>query len=228
MPVQGVYRPPANVDDMGPTARKAWSKKVDSFFTSSASSDGRPRKQFFCALERPVADGAWAFQSISWSAFPKIVESQYPGDRVAALKAADADRTVQDEYCEWAVTRDGAGRITRVDMTSESPEYFEALSRAQPATLLALYQQHVSPDVRKEDLYDGRAYNPQNKWNNSTEGGRVMHLIQRNNTLGAEIELAASATVVRVRGDGSDITDEQVRACVRVCVCVDMSGVGGG
>jgi hypothetical protein len=62
--------------------------------------------------------------------------------------------------------------------------------------------------VKPGDLFGlNGVYNPVNRWNNSTDQG-AMHLIQRNNTLGAEIELAAAATLVRRRG-GATLTAEQ-------------------
>jgi hypothetical protein len=61
-----------------------------------------------------------------------------------------------------------------------------------------------------QDLFsaDG-SYNPRNRFNNSTESGAV-HLIQQNNTLGAEIEIAAAATIIRQRDD-QILTSEQDR-----------------
>jgi hypothetical protein len=61
--------------------------------------------------------------------------------------------------------------------------------------------------VKKADLFPGGRYDSRNPWNNSTERG-AMHLIQRNNTLGAEIELAAAATILR-RKDGAILTSSQ-------------------
>ena len=54
----------------------------------------------------------------------------------------------------------------------------------------ALYQQHISAKVKKSDLFSNGRDVSRNRWNNSTTAG-AMHLIQPNNTLGAEIELAA-------------------------------------
>jgi hypothetical protein len=128
---------------------------------------------------------------------------------VQRWRRADASRDVQDEYCEWSVTRDAAsGKITRVTFTCEGPEYWEFLAAVNPAAVLALYQEHVSPAVKKQHLYgnDGR-YHPRNRWNSSTTEG-AMHLIQANNTLGAEIELAAAATIVRTK-NGVPLTSEQ-------------------
>jgi hypothetical protein len=73
-----------------------------------------------------------------------------------------------------------------------------------------------------EDLFDkNHEYEPYNKWNGvlSTTPGRpedglktvnpgcIMHLAQVNNTLGAEIDIAAQATVLRKDPSGELITD---------------------
>jgi hypothetical protein len=87
-----------------------------------------------------------------------------------------------------------------VTFTTEGPEYWTFLAATAPAKALALYQEHVSPQVRREDLFDGRGrYVPRNRWNSTTTNGN-MHLIQQANTLNAEIELAAAASIVRRRG----------------------------
>jgi hypothetical protein len=77
--------------------------------------------------------------------------------------------------------------------------------------VVQLYRQHVSPEVRAEHLFQHGAYVPRNRWNNSTTNG-AMHLIQPNNTLGAEIELAAAATIVRmINGRTLDAEQELIK-----------------
>jgi hypothetical protein len=96
----------------------------------------------------------------------------------------------QDEYCEWSVTRNSQGKITRVDFVCENPEYWHALWRVNPAKVAQLYQDTLNfglpkgsssaVTVRVEDLQlsDPRTgkpvidpstgfpvYNPLNKWN---------------------------------------------------------------
>ncbi len=128
----------------------------------------------------------------------------------------------QDEYCEWRVERDTEGRIKRVVFTSEPPEYWQALCgddlTADGGTpvaftgdrdrLVDLYREHVSPEVKLQDLlcttdvggrgtndptYKAGQYNPYNKWN-TTHG--LMHLSHPSNSLQAEITLGADATVL--------------------------------
>jgi hypothetical protein len=93
--------------------------------------------------------------------------------------------------------------------------------------VLELYQQHVDPSITLEDitwpsnvaeaiptrtgirwrLRPAGTYNPLNKWN-TTHG--AMHLTHPANTLGAEINLAADATV---RRDGPDPNDPRALIC---------------
>lgn len=130
----------------------------------------------------------------------------------------------QDEYCEWISTLDSAGRITQVDFTCENPEYWFTLWRVSPETVLSLYRELVSPDVQLEELFlldkNGNpvidratgfpAYRPDNKWNNQPSAGTTtgaVHLISPPNTLGAEIYLAAAATLLRDDPQGTPVTD---------------------
>ncbi|NER95977.1 MAG: hypothetical protein F6J86_19390 [Symploca sp. SIO1B1] len=115
-------------------------------------------------------------------------------------------------------------RITRIDFTVEAPEYWETLAEGDPDLVQTIYSELLGKTVPKEDLFfssdivcpeleqtargdfqfvgftklfpdeeDFKAgqYNRWNKWN--TEQG-IVHLTQRNNTLFAEINLAATAT----------------------------------
>jgi hypothetical protein len=133
-------------------------------------------------------------------------------------------------------------KILRITFTSEPPEYWQALHgdtllniagdqftypfKGDPRTLLDLYRTFVSPKVQLEDLicdedfvdysgpqpqviYQKGAYNPYNKWN--TIHG-IMHLCQPNNTISAEIQLAADATVLYQK-DGRPVVIPDVLVC---------------
>lgn len=134
----------------------------------------------------------------------------------------------QDEYCEWSVTRDTNGNITRVDFTCENPEYWNSLWLIDPNRVVELYQSTLNkPQITLDDLSlkDSKGntvtdpttglpvYNPLNKWNNSptstsTSGG-AMHLTSTPNTLQTEIGLATSATIQRTTGN----TDQTTLLC---------------
>ncbi len=126
---------------------------------------------------------------------------------------------IQDEYLEWHVQKDNTGRVTEITFTAEGPEYWETIAEEDSELLTKLYQDYVNDSIIEDDLYwqfdivcpvvevdldSGQSsfvsvarvfskgdYNKFNKWNTS-QG--IMHLIQRNNSLGAEVRLAADAT----------------------------------
>lgn len=146
----------------------------------------------------------------------------YPGSggKPDVSKAFALYQRPQDEYLEWFPVRDPAsGHITRIDFTSEAPEYWGHIADRDPKLLVKLYSNIFNIDIPAADLYfstdifvpsvskhggkfsiDGYQlafkkgdYNPYNKWN--TKNGAV-HLTQRANSLGAEIRLAADATIL--------------------------------
>lgn len=206
------FDPPGFVDDLDSNASVLWSNWVSEQLSAARDRDGDglfshygPRPQFFNALTHPPdADATEA--DITWTAFPRQVTVQSVGNR-QRWQTADSSRDLQDEYCEWSVTRDATGKIRRVTFTSEGPEYWQFLATVHPERALALYQQHVDPAVQADDLFPAGRYEPRNPFNRTTTQG-AMHLIQPANTLGAEIELAAAATLLR-RKDGKLLTTEQ-------------------
>ncbi|MBQ4852825.1 hypothetical protein [Pseudoalteromonas sp. MMG012] len=146
----------------------------------------------------------------------------------------------QDEYCEWAVQKNGEGNITRVDFACENPEYWHALWSVSPDTVARLYQDTLNFDapascqitVSVDDLtlkdqhghivvdpVSGHpVYNPLNKWNNSpisnrqsaNMNGGVMHLTSTPNTLQTEIGLAGFSTPQYESGNESQ---QQLLCC---------------
>jgi hypothetical protein len=148
-----------------------------------------------------------------------------------------------NEYCEWHVARaPDSHKIKKVVFTSETPEYWRASfgdaleledgSRYEfpgnRSLVLKLYRELVSPEVELEDLIaqedivsehpsggylnktcEGE-YNPYNKWN-TTHG--IVHLCSPPNTLQAEIELGANATLVREDSRGHILVEPEPLIC---------------
>jgi hypothetical protein len=141
--------------------------------------------------------------SVVWSSFPASLRTA-PGK---LFSTADGARRHMDEYCEWCVERNRAGKITRVTFTSEVPEYYEHLFKHDRARLLDLYQTLVSPKVKARDLERNKRYVRANIWNSTTKG-RPAHLIQASNNLGAAVQLASEATILR-QEDGEPVTTPQ-------------------
>ncbi len=175
--------------------------------------------------------------SIKWGAFPGRLGYNFPNATQAQLdQMADVGnmsgqitnspcstngqqvayfpygpRGWQDEYCEWAVTRNAKNQITRIDFTCENPEYWNTLWQIDPNKVLELYQTILNkPQITLADLSlpnvvnpitNKPAYNPLNKWNSGTVSddtkGGAIHLTSTPNTLQTEIGLATTSTVQR-------------------------------
>jgi hypothetical protein len=205
------FSPPAGLAELSSQGLEHWSATLSGIFDRAAEGDSSnpadsPRAQFFNPLKTEIGPDA-VEESVFWVAFPRTVVVGTPVKR-ERWKKADADRDLQDEYCEWAAERTADGKVRRVTFTCEVPEYWGALAADSPDRLLALYRKLASPDVQMNDLFDGKGrYDPKNIWN-SGPGVPPIHMIQDSNTLGAAVELAAAATIVRII-DGELLTSEQ-------------------
>lgn len=203
----------------------------------------RDRSYYYNPLTTELPPGVTLTDApIPWTAFPNRILHFFPNaSKREQWKFADegppnvggnpytpeGPRGWQDEYCEWSVTRGDDGKITKVMFTCENAEYWFTLWNVSPERVLALYQELVSPEVKIEDLYltngqkvvidpsTGRpAYNALNKWNSTTTGGAV-HLVSPPNTLGAEIYLAAAATLLRAHGNVPVTGKDELLDCSR-------------
>jgi hypothetical protein len=85
------------------------------------------------------------------------------------------------EYLEWH-TEWVDGVVTRVTFVTETPEYWALLARLAPRRLVELYQELVTPEVRRSDLFpwDGSRYEPRNRWN-TTHG--AVHYVSKINSM---------------------------------------------
>jgi hypothetical protein len=221
------FDPPGMLDDFSgiPQQMEAWSDFVGQTFDEAVGRVEQAVGAGNSPYYNPVkvsTDERFAAKTIRWKGFPRIIRIKHPGNAPAAWKEAETFLVggirPQDEYVEWHVEKNAAGKVVRVTFTCEPPEYYEALAQGYPFNyegvkrpgvtgdrnkLLELYRQYISPDVQMADLFNGDTYNRRNKWN-STNG--AMHLQQGANTLYAEIILGGDATVLRKR-NGQVLTD---------------------
>ena len=211
MPKLASFAPPGNLGDFSPGARVVWSEFMSDLadrviIGNTGVLNDSPRAHYYHLLKTDTAPDS-TLNPVTWIAFPRQVRVSSISD-AQRWRRADASRDVQDEYCEWSVTRRGDGKITKVTFTCEAPEYWELLAQDDPDVVVGLYQQHIDPGVQPNDLFDSSGrYIPRNRWNTTTQSG-AMHLVQVNNTLSAEVELAAASSNVRVI-DGRELTGEQ-------------------
>lgn len=133
----------------------------------------------------------------------------------------------QDEYLEWVAVPQGA-KPARFIFTAEGPEYWEHLASVDRNAVLRLYHDLTGRDVAWSELSwasdvwvsDGNGspvqiyargdYNPHNKVNLDE---CAAHLTHPANTLGAEIDLAAKATVQRTDAHGELLGERRRLAC---------------
>jgi hypothetical protein len=203
MTVLARFDTPAALRDVRSAAkRERWSRRLTNAFGPLA----RDFRQFYDPTQVSTPGDAEVVPVV-WAASPAKLR-RVSSDPVERWRIADSSRDQQDEYCEWAVEKAG-GKITRVTFTTEVPEYFDFLAHRAPDRLLALYEQLAGVKVALKDLVSGGEYRPRNRGNaESPARGRLVHLSQENNTLGAALALVAVATVQRER-NGVPVTTKQ-------------------
>jgi V8-like Glu-specific endopeptidase len=221
------FDPTGAQTDFGPRLRKLWHKMLKDAFEANlgvattaikdglkiTTADAAKWVRFFSQASRP-ASVALSEANVSWRALPS--RKGPPSRAVYKYFDEPVGLREQDEYCEWKVFKNSSGKIVRVVFTSEPPEYYHFLydpSVIDPAAsdlvkfsralLVRLYQERCgTKSITLADLEAGGTYDPGNKWNNDC----CVHLQQPNNTLGAQINIAARASVVR-SSSGAVITD---------------------
>src|SRR3954454_9474925 len=145
---------PGFLTDFNEAQKAAWSTFISDQFDQAARGnpdellfDG-PREQFYNPLKAPTDADAQTLD-ITWVAFPRNVTISTVSD-LQRWRRAEASRDLQDEYCEWSVERDPqTDKITRCTFTCEGPEYWSFLAQSTPDVALALYQQFISPAVKR-------------------------------------------------------------------------------
>jgi hypothetical protein len=114
------------------------------------------------------------------------------------------------------VLRWASPSTTRDNLADALSQYWSIYASFQPDDFLKTVKE-LNPDFASQmnmadffivDIRTGATvYNPNNYWNAWTKTGSIIHLCQPNNTLSAEIDIAAQATVLREDQDGNPITD---------------------
>lgn len=205
MPLLNKFDTPASLRDVpnGSPFYNLWSNYVKGRiidFTPGDNGGG-----FFdpTAIEATVA----GTKAITWMGFPRDeILPANRDDKMAAYVRADSDvnrRSHQNEYFEWYVERNQAGKITKVSFTTELPEYYEQLWLHDRQAVVDIYNSLVGPGVQEADLHNNGQYNKFNRWN-TTDG--IVHYIQRINTLGDAIGLCRDSVVADTPGnDNFDI-----------------------
>jgi hypothetical protein len=187
-----MLHPPGLIDDFErrPALKNAFAEGWDAWLGESLKASAKVAAQGGGRFRRPHASGAVPQAAIAWDAFPKALTKWYEGDaqadelrwrtaevlrplpygRTPSRKVVWAQHRQQDEYCEWFVRRDGDGRITQVDFTTEGPEYwlflahgtkvlYRDLGKPPPvrvdgdlSLVVELYREYVNDQITEADL----------------------------------------------------------------------------
>lgn len=207
---------PASLRDMpaGSVFYTNWNNFIANAIPASRPGGGTAAgSEFYDPTETDV--NIAAARTLTWMAFPRrVLLPSLRDNRAQAFADADQpspgdpfnSRHKQDEYCEWFVVRNKAGKICKITIVTEFPEYWETLWNTDRAAVVNLYRALVSPAVVEADLRvggPGSAYNRRNKWN-STHG--IVHLQQQINNLGAAIGLALGSVNTGTVRDGFEMS----------------------
>jgi hypothetical protein len=167
-------------------------------------------------------------KNVHWGALPTSFDQdpRFSGDHNKILAFLDEPQNEpgnpsrsrqQDEYCEWVVQKAG-NRITRVIFTCEPALFYEFLFDPEQV-IQSLNRSALDPQVDREasrrllvDIYRKRTgdntvqlaqlldasgnYTSFNRFNQDF----AVHLQQRNNTLGAELNIAVRSSILRAQG----------------------------
>lgn len=182
--------------------------------------------RFFNPASFPIPEKSKP-ENVFWSALPTSFDDKFGENtesKFCFLDNPQPDRfpgssvmsRVQDEYNEWRVVRNREGKIVRVIFTSEPPEFYRFLyedwfkvgkEKTHPL-LLQLYRDRCgTKNIEINDLAqpgEPEVYSPYNKWNNEF----CVHMQQKNNTLGAQVNIAAKSAILRLNtSTGAPIED---------------------
>lgn len=221
-----------------------------------------PQLSYVHPLVEEVPANAETIAVEAWGGFPRLVDRQAPwqlpphpqdldGRYRAVEDLGEEDwgegrfidvhghvlqlpvRHRQDEYLEWAVRRDPAGKLTKISFVAEGYDYYAELFKEDEAKVVDLFKLYTERnDITADDLrapndiywqYDGGrdlaieagAFNPRNRIN--IDPG-IVHLSHRANSLGAEINLAGVSALARKKADGSLLSGssaEELLCCNR-------------
>lgn len=181
------YETPAALRDLpaGSPFYDNWHNHIASRL--AAATPGSPAGEFYDASETDVSIAGE--HRITWMAFPRDVRlPSRRDDRAGAFTVAE-NRDAQNEYCEWQVQRNAAGKIRKVTFVTETPEYWETLWAIDKARVVDLYRTLTgNPGIVQANLESSPGVYDRRNAFNRTSG--IVHLLQSINTLKAALGLA--------------------------------------
>jgi len=132
---------PGNLSDLEGAGKDEWDRYVSNSTKEAISASGT--MQFLAESDDSITSPPVA---VDWSGFPVRIQSCLDGSLRKTLPfldwqlgSIDAGRPIgHEEYLEWRVVRNGTGKITRIEFTTEIREYWEILAKYHPTKCLRL------------------------------------------------------------------------------------------
>lgn len=136
---------PGGLHDLDHAGRAAWRKAVGSCVEAAMPEDGHPHLLPAADRRTPYVTGP------DWVGLPARVVSCL--GRARALDVLDRKRGLQEEYVEWRTVRAKGGRIRRVELTTELPDYWRVLAAHEPERTIDLVGELTQRAIRPEQVY---------------------------------------------------------------------------
>lgn len=150
---------PGNLSDLEGLGKDEWDKYISDQM-EEAIKDSKTN-QFL-----PEADSRITSPPVpvDWSGFPIRFQTCLDGSFRKTLRFldwqlgnVDVGRAIgHEEYLEWRVVRNGAGKITRIELTTEIREYWEILAKYHPTKCLRLLGRFAGERIAAFDDVYGR------------------------------------------------------------------------
>jgi hypothetical protein len=207
---------PGNLSDLEGPSKTEWDRYVSQSILKAINDSGTTQLL-------PEADDSITSPpvAVDWSGFPVRIQTCLDGSLRKTLPfldwqlgSIDSGRPIgHEEYLEWRVVRNGAGKITRIEFTTEIREYWEILAKYHPTRCLRLLgrfagqgtasfadvygddPEQMTPEERetafRNNMFAIGNTPPKSPYNN---GRRSIAFMAKNvNTLNAAIKLASFA-----------------------------------
>jgi hypothetical protein len=144
---------PGGLSDLGPEAQQDWNQTIAGYLEGNQSA---------AFLPTPTPETAELI-AVDWGAYPVRVraclQSRARANRLLDWTTVQGDigrAELHEEYFEWRIARDATGKLTRVEVTTELPEYWLTLAAFHPADTLRLIARFAGePSVPSQAVYGG-------------------------------------------------------------------------
>ena len=160
--------------DLGPAGKAAWDAAVARCLPSA-----HPFLLRAADRRTPLAVG------VDWNGLPVRVAGCLGRERALAL--LDGRRDLQEEYVEWRTVRDAAGKVVRVELTTELGDWWRVLVEHDPERAVDAVGELTGHAIGRRDL-------PRlGRLNDGRDG--ICFMTHRDNDLAALAKIAGAAAM---------------------------------